>query len=638
MAALLTSVDIAYRSQPLDEAPLLTSIAVLCRSHHRIFSTEGVTRLVESFVDPTPLWTVIKATGKGILENLVSSLPATEDDCKPLAGQLRLLKRISAWEDAAGIDWFLKQKQFDTALNNSVQGGHANVAKWLVEEYFPTGIVIKAVRTAVQVVNLEFLQWIHEHHNARVLWWGDALSLLPHEVIRTPNKSDIFKMVKWIHDSVVPVDPDETSSIVLTAARIGDLEMLTWILKLESIRRWRMEELVTWAAWFGHKNVLEWAVDHLGATLSQGEMNGAVSGGQLELAQWLLSKGINSLSVAAITDAVRSKHSNVIEWVFNHLILPTNDFGPMSDFTLALEGQLDIFERLDRIGVTFSPMAMDVAARSGNLHLVKWLHEHQTGCSFAAIDGAADNGHLDIIRWLHSNRSEGCTTNAMDQTATQGHLEVVQWLHEHRTEGCTVQAMNGASTNGHLAVVKWLHSHRNEGCTTDAMDGAAKSGHLDILIFLNENRDEGYSSNCMGIAARGGHLEVVKWLHLTRGEEISSGIVEEAAVSGDVDTLKWLLQHYHSKSGVQNAPMLCPLECAIILASDDHFAWEDGAITSGFNSRDVEVSCWMWSKRPEDVSVALDSARNVDLRKCEEFEKIQDTIAPGWRERGERDA
>ncbi|KAF4323528.1 hypothetical protein BBO99_00006010 [Phytophthora kernoviae] len=105
-------------------------------------------------------------------------------------------------------------------------------------------------------------------------------------------------------------------------------------------------------------------------------------------------------------------------------------------------GSLDVVQWLHdnrAEGCTIS--AMNRAAENDHLEVVKWMHAMRNeGCSVSAMEKAAGNGHLEIVKWLHLHRSEGCTERAMDWAAQGGHLDVVKWLHVNRMLGSFVIA------------------------------------------------------------------------------------------------------------------------------------------------------------------------------------------------------
>lgn len=558
------------------EFTLLTSVAVVCDSNPRICGVKDIAWLIDSHLVPTSMWTVFK-----IFEKRLPSEVICQTD--PIPDQLRLLKRIAALEELGDIDPYLKQKRFGIMLDKAVEYGGMNVIKWLVEEYFPTGVIRQAIRTAIRVVNLEFLQWVYAHHNNRVVWYRDILIYFPITTYQAANHVNIFAMVKWLHSTVAPADPNRATGLVSQAANLGDLEMLEWVLALKKEPDKQIDLLLHCAVRRNRKLVLEWAITRFDVAMDQSHMDVAVSAGQLELAQWIFDNGITTVSTQAIENAAQAKHFGTIAWALKKLIIPVNDVWPTNAARYPC-GNLDITQQLHDAGVKFTHEAMDTAASGGHLDTLIWLHEHRTeGCTTAAMDGAAANNHLDVVMWLHFNRREGCTTDAMDQAATCGHLEVVRWLHENRQEGCTEQALSGAMDYGHLPVVKWLCEHRTEGCRMYAMDAAAESGHLDVIKFMYENDYASFTDEVMALAATGGDIEVIQWLHL-QGEQVTLRAIQEAVEEDHTELLEWLLQHHRLDSAcLYRDYTKITLENAILLYSEGQFRWDEGDIkkTSG---------------------------------------------------------
>lgn len=136
--------------------------------------------------------------------------------------------------------------------------------------------------------------------------------------------------------------------------------------------------------------------------------------------------------------------------------------GPCMMDEAAGHGHLDVVKFLhSHPGQQCSSDAMDVAAGNGHLELVQWLHENRSeGCSKGAMNEAAAAGHLAVVQWLSENRSKGYTRKAMTSAAMNGHLQVVRWLHENRREGCSKKAIDRAAAYGQLDVVRFIHTNR----------------------------------------------------------------------------------------------------------------------------------------------------------------------------------
>lgn len=171
------------------------------------------------------------------------------------------------------------------------------------------------------------------------------------------------------------------------------------------------------------------------------------------------------------------------------------------------------------------------------------------------------------------------------------------------------------------------------------MNDAAMEGHLNVLQFLYESRNEAPPKEAICYAAYNGHLEVVKWLHLTCGELITRVVCTRAAARGTDKLLEWIAQYGpladydciyygHAFDRSQHSVVIrCGDRRTPLETEKPHFDQNGG-----------EMSGWLWNSHLEDMRAALAGFRRHFPSMCEEFEKIQDAIAPGWRERMEDEA
>lgn len=526
----------------------LTSVAVVCRSvEPRIDAISALVWSIDAFVGVAAHWDVPKA-------------------CAEAPGALRVLPRIAAMEPR-DMHPLMKRKLFADAMVQAVGRGDLAIVQWLVEEYLPTGRVRQAIDKAAARGRLDILKWLHENHTSRVVWG--------HKELHLAAKGDHFETVKWLFGHSERLSADDKNALLFYAMGNGNVAMVEWLCELDLPY---MEPRMWSAAWNGHLAVIQWVSLHFGCPCPQSCMDAAVSGGHLNLAQWLrIYASLRSTDVSSVIEAARFGHLKMIKWVFENLVVDdmSGKLGAAIDGAAAgghLEtlkflhqhshhchlhtqcsinamdaaasaGHIETVKYLhDECRAPCSTEAMDGAARGGHFAVVKWLHEHRKeGCTTRAMDYAASIGHFEMLKWLHENRAEGCTSHAMDMAAEGNRLDIVQFLHENRREGCTKSAMNGAAALGHLDVVQWLHDNRNEGCSSEAMDRGAASGHLDVVKWLHTNRSEGCTVRAMNGAAKYGHLAVVQWLHANRSEGCTGDAICYAANFGRLATVQWLL-------------------------------------------------------------------------------------------------
>ncbi|KAL7751559.1 hypothetical protein RI367_003023 [Sorochytrium milnesiophthora] len=357
------------------------------------------------------------------------------------------------------------------------------------------------------------------------------------------------------------------------------------LLSTDSTKHWKqftrqdrvdlVHQLLSFAAGAGHLATVQWLTGRFPQADVSEFVLPALSGGHVEVAQYLLDHAPHRLDTTRVYDeqqcrAIQSGRLDALQLLGRHfkmtyshrLLGEAIDSGnldvaryvygmaprvrmalPMLD-TAVQKGSLAMVQwAFSKVSASLQGMlgSIDAAASAGNLEIVRWLNENTAcRCTTQAMDRAAALGRLDIVQYLDQNREEGCTTDAMDNAAAGGFLDVVGWLHEHRTEGCTTAAMDAAAERGFLDVVRYLHEHRSEGCTTEAMNAAAREGWLDVVQFLHAHRFEGCTTRGVVEAAVRGDLAVVRWFQDNRPEMITSSVARHAAQAGSFSVVKYL--------------------------------------------------------------------------------------------------
>lgn len=583
---------------------MLTSVAVVCHARPDVGMIDGVARIIDGFVDPAPLWTLLRAYQQ--------SLP----------GYLRLMKRVAAVEPK-NIEPALKQHNFSRTLYFAVCHGNVPIVEWLVVDYYSTGVLREPVRMAAERGQLEILRWLLKNHESRLVW-------TPRELTKAADNNH-WRVVRWLHDTVPTFERavvNNVQSLLQYAARDGNLEMVKWIDDIQEgvpndlpARVWghlslaQVETLLVVAAGRGQIPVMKYIKTRSGVQYHRACLVSAVRGSQLEAAQWLHTEGhLTRINADDLYDVARSGNAKVILWAVRNLELEQLRNLPTVIRAAATRGHLAtvkcLFECDPDLGSTG---ALDCAAVSGRLEMVKWLHENRNErCTTDATNGAALNGYLDMLKWLHENRptafsrgamdravkrnrlaivqwlheiGAGCTTDAMDSAAKQNYLDILRWLHEHGA-GCTVNAMDGAAEANHLEVVKWLHDNRQEGCTANAMDRAAREGHLEMVQWLHANRTEGCTTAAMDSAASYGRLKVVEWLHENREEGCTARAMRDAVSNGHLAVVQWLCEH--------RGEGLYP-----------------EAFASAFSNSRKEIIKWLHTTKPEMFNELLTGSRTI---------------------------
>ncbi|KAF4139397.1 Ankyrin repeats (many copies) [Phytophthora infestans] len=531
-------------------------------------------------------------------------------------------RALSAVEQSSQLVHHEKLRQFRLAMHlipskMTMQEGALKTMKELYARYHGC-IDSDTIGAICEMANLRVLKWLYACE-PKLLFkfdWSDK------QIFLHASMKGHADVVRWL----VKLFPESTRSLEY-AAKGGHLDLIKWLMKHTTWDETSLRFALADAVEEGYLDTAKFLHNEKPATHVVAPW-GLGFQGNFEMTKWLHQIGCNFDNRFG-SGAVSGGHLEIVQWLhINHLRSLTNRFH--TEFH-----------------------AMDTAADEGHLEILKFLHINlQGGCTTNAMDQASAKGHLKIVEWLHENRSEGCTTKAMDRAAAQGHLDIVQWLHVNRSEGCTTDAMDSAAFGSHLDVIEWLSSNRDEGCTQDAIRGtldnccldiarwimehqkvqcsdqdvstivengdlemvmwlhnngkgewskktmntAALRGHLNIVKFLHENRREGCSIAAMNGAATKGHLDVVKWLHVYRREGCSASAMNGAAAGGHLNVVKWL--HAHRTEGCTVLAMVGSasnghIKVMKFLAGNFSLNWPNIAIRRALDHEQIEAAKWL---------------------------------------------
>ena len=186
-----------------------------------------------------------------------------------------------------------------------------------------------------------------------------------------------------------------TSDVAVSAAEIGDLEMLKWA-KENGIKI--IGDCATQAAANGHFEVFLWLAENQcyidGNTFKYTD--------SIEILNWAKLHGY-SIPTGSILFSLCENSLEVMKWLYENGYCP------------AFESRFCV-----------------LAARDGYLETLKWLRT--VGCPWDenTLCSAAANGFLDIIKWAIEN---GCpiekSSTIFKLSAVYGHLHILKWFMQH---------------------------------------------------------------------------------------------------------------------------------------------------------------------------------------------------------------
>ncbi|KAI9916846.1 hypothetical protein PsorP6_018094 [Peronosclerospora sorghi] len=325
------------------------------------------------------------------------------------------------------LDRVLGNRCTRRGLEEAAFNGHLEVVKWLQDSTYYEIRTFKTLENAIAGGHLHIVKYIMEHV--------------------------VVAYTSWMHAALI------------AAMAYGQRHILHWLHDRASAKAARFHErfrvsmnttkLYT-VARRGHLNVLQWLHDH--------------------------DYPVHCRRFHAVRGAVRGGHQRILEWMERTFPALVRQRHRIRVDGAASLGNLELIQWLHSRGYRLTTHVMDDAAARGHLAVVSWLHENVANirCTVAAMDRAAANGHLGVVQFLHAHRTEGCTSVAMDEAARSGHLDVVQFLYTHRSEYCT--ALAGESHS--VPVLEFLKTHhRLRSRLPDAIDAATR-GELDLLQWL----------------------------------------------------------------------------------------------------------------------------------------------------------
>lgn len=317
----------------------------------------------------------------------------------------------------------------------------------------------------------------------------------------------------------------------------------------------RQGNVLHYACWGGHIDLVRWLLDERGADAGATDVVGntpllyAVYGGHRIVTEELLRRGRslrerNHKNHSAILQAACGGHLELVEYLLDQ------------GFSLA---------EADHDGNT----ALLFAAWGGHQRLMEYLVSR--GASLHEVNhnghsvflSAANGGRVEVVEWLLEcgfslNETNNNGDTALLLAAYGGHRPLVERLLElgaslEDTNACGFTPLLSAANGGQLEMAAWL-LQRGADLTEADNDGytslilAACGGNIELVNFfllrgakLTERNSNGDSA--LLLAAYCGHTRLVHWL-LDHGASLSErnntgmGVLISAANGGHLDTVR----------------------------------------------------------------------------------------------------
>jgi Ankyrin repeats (3 copies) len=498
----------------------------------------------------------------------------------------RLLRRLARVLPDSREDELIQFREINFALDILLELQNIDLAKAMVES-FPRVCITTAITTAATYGQTEFLQWLHERHQAAC--WGG-------EEITQAAQSGHIDTVKWLHQNTTPLLPQPLLEIGARQADGALLDFAIQVCQERPIERDLQAAVMSGclnnliklstmlpdspiyayhACYGGHLDVIKWLNNH-GGVFSPDMMAIAASQGHLHLVQWLHAFRSEGCSTDAMDRAVQNGHLDVVKWLLRNRTEGCSRWAMSS----AITGKhYDVIQELyDCCSDDWIGALVDEAAKSGSFDLVRWAYNtYPKTCTPEALSFAALSGNKEVFNWLHTKMQIQCPSasvisklafkgdlemmqdkridtsdmiehpyiriDAMQSAAINGHIHILEWLYDPSVRPQGASIFEAAARAGKLNSIKWLHEHEfpSDG---RAMDEAARAGHLEVVKWLHFNRTEGCSTQAMANAAERDHLHVMQFLREHRTEGCCTRAPLYAASEGHLEVLQWLKLYY----------------------------------------------------------------------------------------------
>ncbi|KAG7381227.1 hypothetical protein PHYPSEUDO_006271 [Phytophthora pseudosyringae] len=287
------------------------------------------------------------------------------------------------------------------------------VIRWLFDHFYGCTVSDSAVADAAKHGNLELLQFFKKFGTPADDAEGGDIRL---GAGTYPLNQGIRHFVKWGRRDMA------------YAARYNHPEIVWWLHHNVPVYRWAMVDVV--AAAVKNKDMMMVAWVHQNYRVDpesvSNAMQEAVSGGRLDILDWLYDNGYAATTYPLVDDAVVGGNRDVLDWVI--------------DRNLVKPGQV-----------------IAVAAKGGNLELATYLYDHYWQ--------KRPHQHYLLVHTrlahLPTKDSDWISEETMQSAIANGHLEVVQWLYETFADepeidlfrGCTQRAFEWTAPED---IYKWL--------------------------------------------------------------------------------------------------------------------------------------------------------------------------------------
>ena len=488
-----------------------------------------------------------------------------------------------------GIDVTAKNQRGCNALLNAVEGGHALMVDWLLDQ---PGVMLEDRDNQGMTPLLLAAQWGHlvlvKHLSKRGALLtakdqGGGNALL-HAVVGGHTL-----LVDWLLDQPGLTLEDRSNdgmTPLLVAAECGHLDVVQHLLQrgasLAAKDQWGRNALLN-AVVGGNALMVDWLLEQPGVTLEYASNDGltpllvAAKWGHLDVVQHLLHRGALLTAKGqggrnALLEATWGGHTAVVDWLLDQpgIMLEDRDKGGMTPLLVAAwRGHLDVAQHLLQRGALLTAKdemgrnALHNALEGGHaLFNGGWSHHAavvdwllgQTGVTLEDRDSdgltplllAAKWGHLDVVQHLLRRGAlliakDRWDRNALLLAAQGGHLPLMHWLlekpefskHDRDANGCNCLLL--AAQDGRTEAVKQLISEKLGTLNDKAHKGRGAVLLASTRVSIDNNRMyiKRVRTGLQWLFAQG--------LSVHERDDVGNTAILLAALEGSISQIDWLL-------------------------------------------------------------------------------------------------
>ena len=276
------------------------------------------------------------------------------------------------------------------------------------------------------------------------LKWNTNFRDVNYVLIYAAAKGGCIDMLEWM-ESNLPFDYETVLEGGITTRRD---EVIEWALKRYTRLSPRVVEL---AAEHGNIKLLSRA-SGMDSGLWYHALQGALTRGQLETVKWIVWNGGSMPSLQWLGLAASGGNIEVVDWVLSKGVVAGVD----GVRTALMNGHINVAQRL--------------------------VKEMGCTCIPDVINDVIHCGNLESIMWLWDTQKDGITTGAVSEALLHCNIPLMDWMHERGVRVTSIDVENSVR-NGNCKAVRWLCS-KGYGLSSDHFTLAIRRGHTKVAQVL----------------------------------------------------------------------------------------------------------------------------------------------------------